>query len=255
MSQSNYINHSIKTVEELKGWILHKLGHPLVTVELTDDQLNYCINDAFEIYTKYASFDTKPLVLDITSYEAGVGFNLSAYNIAAVHGLESSNDNVMGFTNDMIWSIPNALMQSGAYPFFGNGGAMGSFVTLHNAFEWVSLAKRMTGSGYSFDYDRYTKYLKLYPEPNLNRTDSCILIMAEVIPSDEYLFGNEYLRRFALAYSKILLGTVRKKFSGVQLIGGGTIDTEIGDEGKEELKELIENIRIDESVGSGMYIG
>ena len=50
---------------------------------------------------------------------------------------------------------------------------------------------------------------------------------------EEY-FGNEFCRRLILAEAKILLGTVRKKFSGINLVGGGQIDTSIGDEGREE---------------------
>ena len=37
----------------------------------------------------------------------------------------------------------------------------------------------------------------------------------------EDYYGNEFVRRLVLAEAKILLGTIRKKFSSIQLIGGG----------------------------------
>lgn len=65
----------------------------------------------------------------------------------------------------------------------------------------------------------------------------------------EDYYGNEYVRRLLLAECKILLGTIRKKFSSIQLIGGGQIDTTIGDEGREEKQQILENLQKDESQG------
>ena len=65
----------------------------------------------------------------------------------------------------------------------------------------------------------------------------------------EDYYGNEYVRRLVLAEAKILLGTIRKKFSSIQLIGGGQIDTTIGDEGREEKQQILENLQKDESQG------
>ena len=51
---STWANPGIKTIEQLKDWVLTKLGYPLVTIELTDEQINSCIADAIAIYSKYA---------------------------------------------------------------------------------------------------------------------------------------------------------------------------------------------------------
>ena len=49
-----YINQSTTSLSGLQDWILKQLGHPLITVELTDDQLSTAIADAMEFYTEYA---------------------------------------------------------------------------------------------------------------------------------------------------------------------------------------------------------
>jgi len=253
MARSTFTNHGITTLEGLKNWILTELGYPLITVELTDDQIDQAINNAFEIYTKYADFGEKYLALCLADYDqTNDYFDLSAYNIAAVYGMDTQGNSFLG-GGDTIFSISNAMLQSGSYPFFGNGGMGGGWVTYQLAHEFTALANRMSGSGYSYDYDVYNKTLKLYPKPVSTATDY-IIITCEMIPSDEQLFGNEYLKRFALAYSKIMLGTVRKKFGDIPLLGGATVNTEIGDDGKEELATLIENVRKDESMGNGFYI-
>ena len=67
-------------------------------------------------------------------------------------------------------------------------------------------------------------------------------------------YSNDTCMRLALAEAKILLGTIRKKFQGVQLLGGGTIDTEIYNEGKEERDKLIEDMMNVESKGQSFFL-
>lgn len=52
----------------------------------------------------------------------------------------------------------------------------------------------------------------------------------------------------------MLLGTVRKKFQNITLLGGGSVDITIGDEGKEEWMKLIDEIQKDESIGQTWVI-
>ena len=93
--------------------------------------------------------------------------------------------------------------------------------------------------------------LRIMPEPKGcgKNHDNYILLTCQCQPPLEELYGNEYVKRLALAQAKIILGTVRKKFSNITLLGGGQVDVSIGDEGKEEWTNLIENIQKDEARG------
>lgn len=262
-AESSWIDPAVKSKKQLIDWILTMLGHPLVTVELNEDQLNVCIQNALEKYTKYAYFGAdKYLVVDLNLYESGHGLNLKDYNIAAVKDISLPRDNAFASGGDLFWGAYAFLGQgNGIYPMFNNAGTtpmMGNWVTWHAVSEFFDLTKRMTGSNPDWQYDKTTKYMKLMPEPKHHchnrRHGNCILLTCQVMPSYEELFGNEYVKRLALAYSKILLGTIRKKFSSVQLVGGGQIDTTIGDEGKEELNQIMENIIKDEGKGQCCYI-
>ena len=57
--KNTWLNPTIRSLKELKDWVLLKLGAPLITVELTDEQLNSCIGDAIAVYSKYAYFPEK----------------------------------------------------------------------------------------------------------------------------------------------------------------------------------------------------
>lgn len=67
-AKSTWLNPGIKTIEQLKDWVYVSLGYPLVTVELTDEQLNLCIADAMSLYSKYCYTPVKYLVVNTKFY-------------------------------------------------------------------------------------------------------------------------------------------------------------------------------------------
>lgn len=262
-SESTFLNPAIKSKTEIKDWVYAMLGYPLVNVELTDAQFDVCIQNALQLYTKYAYFDDKYLMVDANNYEKNKGIDLSQWNVTTVKDMVTTRDAMYGIgSSDFFFGWPAMLNgQYGGGPFFGStyGNYLnwsGGFVTYHNFIEFTELARRMTGSNPDFRYERNTKRLLIFPEPYKRfKHHNWILLTVEVEPQIEELLGNEYVKRIVLAYAKILLGTIRKKFSSVQLVGGGQIDTSIGDEGKEELNQIIENIRQDEAKGNFFFIG
>ena len=76
-ADSTWLNQGIKTLDQLKEWILIKLGAPLITVELTDQQLNACIGDAIQVYSKYAYRPEQYLVVNLKFYDPELGLDLS----------------------------------------------------------------------------------------------------------------------------------------------------------------------------------
>lgn len=261
---STWLNPGIRTIEQLKDWVYTSLGYPLVTVELTDEQLNLCIADAISLYSKYAYTPEKYLVVNTKFYkherfpndpEAGV--DLSEFHIMSVKDISFARDNLFGLAGADMFYSPYAFFGQGVgSPAFGLGNQsyVGTWTTYHNIHEWFDVAKRMMGSNPDWQYNKDTKILKLMPEPRHDRKDSFILLTCNQEPPIEEYYGNEYVRRILLAKAKILLGTIRKKFSGVNLIGGGQIDTSIGDEGKEEYNAALEDLIKSESRGQCCYI-
>lgn len=262
---ATYINQKIKTRDQLKDWILRQLGYPLITVELTTDQLDDALDNATLIYTKYATLQTKYLTLNLGLYpnsdeEGGTpeGFDLSEYRVSNVSSINTGEAFGLNTGGDQLWGLGNAMLAGGSYPFFNNGQGgkgMGGWTTYQCVVEFLELSKRMMATEYDYNYNPLTQRLQLIPNPTTIPSYGYTCIQVEVIPPDCDLYGNEYVKRFALAYAKIMLGTIRKKFTNVGLPGGGQIDITIGDEGKEELKTLIDSVRKDESYSTGFMIG
>lgn len=257
--ESTYLNPGIHTLKELKDWVLIKLGHPLLTVELTTEQLDSCVADAIAVYSKYCYTEEKYLMVNLRHYKPHVGLDLRDFNVVSVKDISFQRDNMFGMYGDMFFG-PYAYFGQGASGLgspmfgFGSGNPVGGWVTYHNVMEFFDLCKRMTGSNPDWSYDRRTKILVLMPEPRCLDRDQFALLTCNVEPPIEEFYGNEWVRRLVLAEAKILLGTVRKKFQNVQLVGGGSLDTSIGDEGREEKNQLMEEIIKQESKGQSWVI-
>ena len=123
----------------------------------------------------------------------------------------------------------------------------------HNAHEFFDLSKKMCGSNPDYYFDKVTQHLRLMPEPRYKGDRYILLIVNAELPIEEY-YGNDTVLRLALAEAKMLVGTIRKKFQGTALLGGGTLDTEIYNEGKEEKDKIMETLIATESKGQCFYV-
>ena len=92
------------------------------------------------------------------------------------------------------------------------------------------------------------------PEPHSDGQDHFILLTVNAEPPIEDYYGNDIVLHLALAEAKMLVGTVRKKFQGTALLGGGTLDTEIYNEGKEEKDKILEDLIQRESKAQCFYV-
>ena len=248
---ATYLDFNVKTKEEFKQWILISLGYPQISIELTDDQLNICIEDALEIYTKYVHNEERFYKLDLTTYEEDKGIKLPDNVVGLFSMDENGSINTQGINT--LFSLQNAMLNSGMWPpILGGGtGNSGSWVDYYAAMSYLELTSYMTGSVYTFDYNPRTKYLRLTPDPvKNNSTESIVVIGVFTISPEDQIYGENWVKRMALAKAKMILGNIYSKYSGVQMVGGGQINSSIKGEGIEEYNKLLEEVKgLDVAVG------
>lgn len=228
-----------------------KLGAPLQTVELTDAHLDMCINDAIETYHKYVNFKQDFLALNLDNYVENTGFTLPN-NVMSIFSIAGSR--LSPLQNDNVFGTFNIMLNSGTFDFIFNPGGY-SWISYEVAMQYTEVVNRMMGKGFDFSYDMYTKTLKLLPDPKTNSITGFIAVGAFVEPAEVSAYGTDYVKRLALAEAKLLLGTIRAKFSNVQLLGGGSVDASIKEEGKEERDKLIEEIQTKINHPLGFFVG
>jgi hypothetical protein len=234
---ASFVNFSVQTREALKNYILTALGAPLITIELHDTQLEQCIDDAVELFSKWITYDKDFLGLNLENYVENIGFTLPD-NVVDICTFD--DDLMPGGGVSTLFSLPNQMYQYGLWPSF-KGGA--SWVDFHMAMSFVDMCKKMTGNGFRWNYNVRNKILKLHPDPIKDKITGYIVTGVYVMRPETQQYGENWIKRYATACAKEILGRVRTKFQGVQLLGGGTIDTSVLEEGKAEKVTLLEELK------------
>jgi hypothetical protein len=260
---SSYKEFGIQSKEELCEWILRKLGHPLITVELSEQHIIDNIDEAVEEFTKYVNQERNYMALKLSEYDSlsGTGFTLPdcCTGVFALEGTGLGGKGGFGGINTL-FSFGNYLNNTADFGLYGTGGGYAeSWITYEAAMQYVDQIKRMTASEYRFEYNNRTKSLTLIPDPIKQCPNSTpkghIVIGCNTIRPEQQQFGESWVKRYALALSKITLGLIRSKFAGVQLLGGGVIDASIKEEGITERDALKEELKETEGAFMTFFVG
>jgi len=276
--------------DDLKADILVGLGAPTIRVELTDEQLDQAINSALrQFWTNHrdGSFENFYFV-ELTEQQVAQGWIQIPENIDAIievlpKGFGRGDE---GFAN-WEWQMAAAALPgaSGSSVVAGSsysvatpgtsGGVAGSFggvqklnTGMLNQFGFADymLAKQamdtvryMTGSDVNyFNFVRYQR--RMYPRFPVRPGEFIAFRCYENVDPDKNpelfgeLFDDEMLKNLATANAKIIWGSVLRKFGGIQLPGGVTLE---GDsliaEGREDSEQLIKEMQ--DMVPADFFIG
>ena len=98
-------------------------------------------------------------------------------------------------------------------------------------------------------FDPRTLYMQMYPQPGTSRFYGVITCYVERPIRD--LIKEQWVYKYASALCKIVIGRVRGKFTGVSLLGGGTLNTDLLAEGIGERDALEKMLLEGASPGMG----
>jgi len=249
---STYLDYGIQTKDEFKEWILRKMGHPLITVEIADVNLDDCIADAVEYFTKYAMQDTDYIAVNLTGYVEDVGSTLPD-NVTGIFVLDDMTVGLHGDFN-RLFSIPNSMLNAGmlAIPYSDTGYGWVNWELFHQNLDNI---KRFLGGGFKFNYNPRTKNLKLIPDPIKEGLQGWLVLGVSVIREETMQYGEEWVKKYALALAKIFIGRVRSKYNATQLLGGATLDVGVLQEGITERDNLMEDLRVNEQGVFSFWVG
>lgn len=237
---SSYVDFSVKTRKDMKEWCMRELGYPLISNELTEEMLDQAINNSLELYTRFVIQEEDFIAVDLSKFTEN-GFQLPD-NVTGVFSFEESGAmSTSGGDSGRIFSVTNTV----AKPMMKNiafGGYGSSWVDFTLAKQFLDLTNKMMGGGFTYQYNPRTKMLTLQPDPYKNDYNGYIVVGCSVIRDEDMQLGEDWVKQYALADAKEKIGTVRSKYEDVQLLGGGKINTDIREEGKEDKKELREKL-------------
>lgn len=225
--------------ETIKDFVLARLGHPVVRVELTPFQIKTAIDEAITELYYHAPFWTKQLAV----FEAVAGESVYEIPRFILDNLE-----YVGYRKTLFSvSISQGTLEFDFFlrywqeNFFGANFNVGEYYLMQQYLETVRRVLGLDGNWQVLN----GQYLKINPTPT--QTPEYVILEYRAIDSDTIhpKFKN-WLQRYTLAVCKEILGETRSKFEVLPGPGGGSKLNgvsliERGQKDKADLKEELTN--------------
>jgi len=200
------------------------------------------IGEAQNPYIFQAGSDLKP---DQLALNQSFDYLLDEYRkVVSVRGFEiGSSDGV-----NTLFTIEQTLAQQTYFSYsMGNYGFdLISWYVLKN---WLDTREKMLALKKAINFNDRTQYMQMYPEPGNETFWGTLECYVEKPIS--WVVKEEWVYQYALALSKIVVGRVRGKYGNVQLFGGGVLNYDLLEEGRNEKEKLEEMLYTGASPGMG----
>jgi len=239
------------TREQFKDWCLRQLGHPVIEINVDDDQVEDRIDEALQYYQQF-------------HYDAGERTYLK--HLVTVEDIENRYITVpdeiigvnkifpVGSTNASVnmFDLRYQLRLHELYDFTST-----SYVNYVLTMQHIRTLDMMFSGEQPIRFNRHTN--KLFIDWNWGHATvgdagyaiqpgEYIVIECRInLDPEQYnkVYDDRMLKKLATAYIKRQWGTNMKKFQGMQLPGGIVMNgQQIHDEAVQEIKELEETIRL-----------
>jgi hypothetical protein len=215
--------------QDLKSYVLAKLGHPNVLVELPEASFEIVLRTSgdfiagyFPLEEKFAYFKTTPLQTEYPLPEDAYWIQSVAWDPATTR-----IDNIFG-AESFLFNI-------------GNISGIQNILTDYSLLQqYRKFSAKILGNEGGWEVKGDDK-IRLYPTPK-----GSFGVVVEYIPIVTHFRSpqaREICMRYMLAESKIMVGQARRKLSGIPAPDGGQVSfdgAELVSEGREEKKECIQ---------------
>jgi hypothetical protein len=245
---------SITTREQLKDYCLRRLGAPVIEINVDDDQVEDRIDDAFQFYREY-HYDAIELVY--------LKYQFTAEDIQRqyieVPNLVVGVNRILPFTNRSrgldIFDIRYQILINDLYSLMSTDLIYYSMVKTQ-----IELINHLLVGQQPVRFNRHMNRLYIDADWNQDsRVGEFIIVECyRILDPEQYrdVYNDMFLKRYATSLIKRQWAENIKKFSGVQLPGGVTLNGDnLFQEAMQEIKEIEEEIRRTFELPVDMFIG
>lgn len=229
------------TREEFKQFCLRRLGAPLLEINVDEDQIEDCIEIAFQYYYDYHYDATEKVYLahavtqeDITNKyltipDAVIGVN----NILNIGNSYSTNN---------LFNLRYQIALNDLFAF-----NYGPFAPYYMAMQNVALAEELFVGRQSLRFNRHINrlYIDMAWSEKVNVGEYIIIEGYQKINPDTFtdVYNDRWLQRYCTAQIKKQWGENLKKFEGISMPGGVSFNGQkIWDEATDEITKLEEEV-------------
>lgn len=243
---------------QLKDYCLRKLGYPVITINVDDDQVDDRIDDTLDLFQQFHIDGTQKIYIayQLTANDCTnqyVTLPNTVIGVTKIFPIAGDSINSTGTDNFNIFDINYQIRLNELYDF-----TSADYVYYELANEHIQTLQILFFGEVQFQYNRYTNIIT----PDLNwgtqvTSGSWLLFESYQILGSTVAFWNDtWLKKYATANIKEQWGSNMKKFKDVKLPGGVMLaGAEIYAEAVEEKKELYEELRRDWEAPPEWFIG
>jgi hypothetical protein len=238
-----------ENIQELKEYIKRKLGHPVVKIDVTDEQMYDRIADTLSMYKKfhYNSTQREYVKWQLTQTDIDNKYLTTSPNITGIVRVldpQTSNSSSM-FTSVEFWL--RAQINFGE--FFGS--TQSSFVEYFLTQQRIADMDQLFRSNPHSRFSTHEKKLFISIDwANDVKVGDWIVAECHVYldpQTSKGILGESFVLGHSTAGVKMQWGSNLKKFAGVSLPGGLSIDGQsIYNEGFDEMKAIEESLHNDD---------
>lgn len=255
----------IQTREDFIDYCLRRLGHPVVEVNVEDQQLEDRVNDALQRFLEYngeGSFRVYHTItidqtmLDNQVIDLGTNFgNIDADRILSVLRVlpinsDSSSVNFFDVKYQMrlndLWDLQTGV------------GDLAYYEQMQQYLSTIDL--KLTGHP-QIQFNRYGQSLNIWGDLANNRDlkvgDKIVVeAMVEINTINTRIYDNIFLKQYATALIKYQWGQNLIKFEGMQLPGGVTLNGQrIMDEARQEIEITEQKLYNEYDIPPDFFVG
>lgn len=212
-----------KVRQQVREYILHMLGAPVIQLELDEQNIDFCVDQALKIVEDYAPRE----YFDYHTFSTTPGKSVYELppDVGYVRRVEYRNQATFGFqSSDLGGAIPiEYFYPGGAYASIQGGmidpiqpiwGRMGEWV-LYKQYE--EMYSRISSSLGGWEWIGGYKHIKLYPVPHSVQKVTVNYIQR----MKDWQEVTESMQEGALTYAKEILGRIRSRIKNPPGPGGG----------------------------------
>jgi hypothetical protein len=276
-------NRTINNEEKLNNYIRAKLGEPMISVEVTNEQIKMIIDDTIRHFSDFAYGGEQTIVFELEARGDIQDYRLDE-RVQAVKSVSfggalgsiptsSSGNYVYPFGTLGVNYIPHITLQGEVSSLAAGGGmsstsggtaggvaggpnsgssGLASMVGAYVTRSQVDTMNTLNSRGVNFEYNSNTKVLRVFE----NFTGSFLVEAAvEYVPNPEYdeMYAHPWVKQFALNKVKFLWGTVTGKYSQ-SLVGGAEINyADMKSEAQDDIQQLEEDLLNKYSEALGIF--
>lgn len=215
---------TVTTREQLKDYCLRRLGAPVIEINIDDDQIEDRIDDAFQFYRDY-HYDAVEMVY--------LKYQITAQDIANLY--VPIPDTVVGvsrilpFSNRSdgmnIFSIRYQILINDLYSLMST-----NLIYYYQVKQELELINQVLVGTKPVRFNRHMNrlYIDMDWTGDVNVGDYIIVECYRILDPDTYrdVYNDRFLKQYTTALFKRQWGENLKKFAGVQLPGGVTINAD-----------------------------